>query len=324
MNNNTKTSTAAVCVIIAAYNAEGTIARAIASALAQPEVAEVIVVDDASKDNTVKAAHAANDGSNRLKILVQNINRGPSAARNRAIMESVSPWIAILDADDFFLPGRIRDMLAYSENADMIADDMWQVSENAVDAPRKSLLGKTLSQPKTVSFSEFVLSNVTRPGHDRGELGFIKPLIRRSFLDANNIRYQENMRLGEDFELYARALALDAKLVLAPVQGYVSVIRASSLSGQHSEQDLKNLRDCDRQLLSNLPLCEADVNALRRHYLSIDCRLQWRLLITAVKTKNMRAALSTFLRPYPVPAYLFKQLALQVYLRSFPMKSKPL
>jgi succinoglycan biosynthesis protein ExoU len=65
---------AAIGVVIAAWNAAPTIGRAIASALVQPEVAEVIVVDDASADETMAAALAADDG--------------PAAARNRAIAES--------------------------------------------------------------------------------------------------------------------------------------------------------------------------------------------------------------------------------------------
>ena len=104
INNKTK-SLPGVAIIIAAYNAEDTIARAIHSALAEAEVAEVIVIDDASTDNTVKRAQEAKDGSGRLHVLLQPNQAGPSAARNRAIRESTSPWISILDADDFLLPG---------------------------------------------------------------------------------------------------------------------------------------------------------------------------------------------------------------------------
>jgi len=309
-----------VCVIIAAYNAQATIARAIQSALNQPEAAEVIVVDDASTDDTVHIARAVFDSRGRLKVLVQPRNCGPSAARNRAIRESTSPWIAILDADDFFLPGRIKGLLTFSDNADLIADDMWQVAENAVEGPRKSLLGTPLMEPRTIRFAEFVLSNVTRRGRNRGELGFIKPLMRRQLLADHNIIYQEHMRLGEDFELYARALALGARLILIPAQGYISVVRPNSLSGQHSETDLMHLRDCDNILESSVPLSKTDKKVLRQHYKSVDCRLQWRLLIIAFKNKDISGAMSTFLRPWPVPLYLFEQLLLQVYLRSIPNK----
>ncbi|RUY70024.1 glycosyltransferase, partial [Mesorhizobium sp. M7A.F.Ca.CA.001.13.1.1] len=58
-----------VCVIIAAKNAAATIAVAIASALREPEVAEVVVVDDASTDDTAGVARSADDGSGRLSVM---------------------------------------------------------------------------------------------------------------------------------------------------------------------------------------------------------------------------------------------------------------
>ncbi|WP_337184212.1 glycosyltransferase, partial [Shinella sp.] len=69
-----------VCVIIAARNAEQTIGRAVRSALAEPEVDEVVVVDDASDDRTMAAAAAADDTTRRLDIIRFRTNRGPSAA----------------------------------------------------------------------------------------------------------------------------------------------------------------------------------------------------------------------------------------------------
>lgn len=304
-----------VTVIIAAYNAAATIARAVRSALEQPEVREVLVIDDASGDNTIDQARSADDKSGRLKILAQTKNAGPSAARNRAIGESSAPWIAILDADDFFLPGRISGLLAYTAQADMIADDMWQVPEGQEDGPRRNLLDKTFVAPCKISLKQFVLSNVTRRGRSRGELGFIKPVIRRSFLETNKLAYREEMRLGEDYEIYTRALALGARLELVPAQGYVSVVRANSLSGLHSETDLKNLRDCNLDLLK-LPLGPDDKKALQAHYRSVDCRLQWRNLILAVKNKDPKTAIQCFQRPWPVTLYLAVRLMEQFYHRT--------
>ena len=282
----------------------------------------MIVIDDASTDNTVKRAQEAKDGSGRLHVLLQPKNAGPSAARNRAIRESTSPWISILDADDFLLPGRTRGLLAYADEADLIADDLWQVPEDNINGPRRSLLGISLENPRPVSFNEFVLSNITQKGRLRGELGFIKPLMRRAFLDKHNIRYLEHMRLGEDYELYARALAHGARLLLTPAQGYISVMRKNSLSALHSETDLLHLRDCDDGLLGIPDLSKEDCNALRKHYLDMDCRLQWRLLIKAVKQRDAMAALRTFMRPYPVPLSNMQLLLEQAFIRTFRRKQK--
>lgn len=306
-----------VSVVIAAHNAANTIQRAVDSVLAQPQTAEVIVVDDASTDDTAARARAADDGSRRVKVLSLPVNAGPSAARNHAIGESKAPWIAILDADDYFLPGRLEKLLAFAAGADFIADDPLQEEESAAERRRKSLLNlHPATPPRQIGFSEFVLSNISDPARPRGELGFLKPLMRRDFLEAHGLRYQERLRLGEDYEFYARALAHGARFLLVPPQGYVAVMRPDSLSGRHTEADLRNLRDCDRALEGLAGLTAGDKTALRRHYLSVDCRLQWRLLINAVKERDAGAALGAFARPYPVPFYLLARLVEQLAVRT--------
>jgi succinoglycan biosynthesis protein ExoU len=310
MSNN------AVAIVIPAYNASATIARAVISALREPEVAEIIVVDDGSTDDTIASAISVADKSKRLRIIALNNNHGPSTARNRAIAESAAPWIGILDADDYILPGRFKPLLALADEADFIADDLWQVPESAHGKFTTSLFGDAISKPQAVSFIDFIESNVTRPNRQRGELGFIKPIMRRRFLENHQLRYQENLRLGEDYELYARALACGARMFLVPERGYVSVMRPNSLSGTHSIEDLRKLRDCDDSLASLPELTEEDRKALRQHYLSVDCRLQWRLLIEAVKQRDLRGCLTSFRRPHPIPSYLLSKLSRELAQRT--------
>ena len=110
----------------------------------------------------------------------------------------------------------------------------------------------------------------------------MKPLLRRRLLEAHGLHYREELRLGEDYELLARALALGARCVMIPAHGYVSVWRENSLSGRHSVEDLRNLRDCDATLAALPGLAAADLVALRRHANDIECRLQGRLLFEAI------------------------------------------
>ena len=77
-----------VTIILPAYNAEKTIARAIQSARCQEySDLEIIVIDDGSSDSTLNICNALADKDNRLKIWHIN-NSGPSAARNYGLSQA--------------------------------------------------------------------------------------------------------------------------------------------------------------------------------------------------------------------------------------------
>lgn len=94
-----------VCIIIAAMNAADTIAKAVASALAEPEATEVVVIDDGSSDGTAAVARGADDGTGRLTVVRFEANRGPSAARNHAISISQSPFLRCWTRTTSSFPG---------------------------------------------------------------------------------------------------------------------------------------------------------------------------------------------------------------------------
>ncbi len=99
-----------VSAIIAVYNGEGCVARAIDSVLAQQfESFELIVVDDASRDATPRVLAGYGD---RLRVIRRKKNRGLAAARNRAVDRAHGAFVAFLDADDVWLPGRLAKTVA--------------------------------------------------------------------------------------------------------------------------------------------------------------------------------------------------------------------
>jgi succinoglycan biosynthesis protein ExoU len=301
-----------VAIVIAAFNAEATIAGAVRSALAQPEVGEVCVVDDASSDSTLAAARACDLGDGRLEVISLPTNGGPSAARNVAIEATRSTWIGVLDADDQLLGSRVGALLAHARDSDVIADMLTRVADHVAAAATAPAAGPARVL-EVLTLERFVLGNLT-PRTGALELGFLKPLMKRSFLDARGLRYRADMRLGEDYELYARVLAHGARFVLTEPAGYLSVAREGSLSAKHSEVDLLSLRDCDLDLPEIRPLSPEERRALRRRRASVDCRLQWRLMINAVKARDVRAALNTFRSP-ATALYLSARLAEQAWLR---------
>lgn len=93
-----------ISVVIPAFNAAWCIQRAINSVLEQDhKPAEVIVVDDGSKDNTSLVLA----GFNEEIHIVKKENGGLSSARNAGIREATGSHVAFLDADDWWLPGKL-------------------------------------------------------------------------------------------------------------------------------------------------------------------------------------------------------------------------
>lgn len=98
-------SGATISAVIPAYNSAGTLARAVASALAQTcPPAEVIVVDDGSTDDTASVGASFGEPIR----LIRRENGGPGAARNTGIRAARGQWIGLLDADDAWLPHRLE------------------------------------------------------------------------------------------------------------------------------------------------------------------------------------------------------------------------
>lgn len=103
-----------VSVIIPAFNSACTVEETLESVRAQTcSVTEVIVVDDASTDNTVAVVDRWFDRTGVCgRVLRSEENAGPAAARNRGVRDAKGDWIAFLDADDAWLPHRLSLQLA--------------------------------------------------------------------------------------------------------------------------------------------------------------------------------------------------------------------
>lgn len=268
-----------VCVIIPAYNAMATIRRAVASALCEPEVAQVIVVDDASGDDTAGAARAGDDGTGRLEVFSLEQNGGPSRARNFAIDRSSAPYIAILDADDFFLPGRFAALLSAPE-FDLVADNLVFVGADAVHRFDPARIASHRIPPRQLTAVDFVEGSISRSDRHKGELGFLKPLMSRAFLDQHGLRYAEGMRLSEDYDLYVRALITGARFRIVQECNYVAVESSGSLSDSHSVADLAAVEAAIARLRVQAPPGDRALqDALRRHHQQISRKYRHRAVL---------------------------------------------
>lgn len=182
-----------VTIILPAYNAEKTIARAIQSALCQEySDLEVIVIDDGSSDSTLKVCNALADKDNRLKVLHIN-NSGPSAARNYGLSQANGEFICFMDADDEMSPTMISQLVSsMQDGTDLVACGYKVRSNNGDYAFEQKLDGKSYPNNRLYEFIE-----------NLQEAKAFNPLwnkiFRRSIINDNNIKMDTTVDMGEDY-----------------------------------------------------------------------------------------------------------------------------
>ena len=114
-----------ISVIIPTYNCDRYIREAVESVLQQKDCNyEIVIIDDGSTDSTQEVLEPYSD---RINYIVQ-ANQGVAAARNHGIAEANGDLIAFLDADDYFLPGKLSAQSAiFAKRPDLgIVHSGWQ------------------------------------------------------------------------------------------------------------------------------------------------------------------------------------------------------
>ncbi|WP_239806519.1 glycosyltransferase family 2 protein [Croceicoccus hydrothermalis] len=183
-------------VVIAAFNAERTIAEAIDSVLAQTEQDfEIIVIDDGSTDGTLLAAMKRAETDDRIKLISRN-NSGVSAARNCGVGNSRGRMLAFLDADDAWHPEKLETHRRLHEADNTLAASFARIAfcPDSTDALRP---GRTVS---TVTGKDCTLNDVVI----ENAVCTMSNLVVSHAAFAMVGRFDETMRYVEDQDLLAR------------------------------------------------------------------------------------------------------------------------
>jgi glycosyltransferase involved in cell wall biosynthesis len=182
-----------VSVVIPTYNLARFLPEAIASVRAQgwPDI-EIIVVDDGSTDDTPDVLESlSREGGVRV---FRQENAGASAARNRGIQEARKEWIAFLDADDFWLAGKLAaqfDALEGKPSAAFSYSDQRLRFKDGSERDRASRATDALLLPQMLVGNIFATPTV---------------IVHRDCFDAVGL-FDTRLRTGEDWDMWMRLAA---------------------------------------------------------------------------------------------------------------------
>ena len=146
-----------------AYNSADFITDSIQSVMQQTHQNwELLIIDDASLDNTVSIIKKFETLDSRIKLFQNNENKGTGISRNVGIKDAQGAYIAFLDSDDLWLPKKLEVQLAFMQAHDLV---MTYSSYYLIDEYGKDLNKKVEALP-TLSFQKLLKSNYV--GHLTG------------------------------------------------------------------------------------------------------------------------------------------------------------
>ena len=191
-----------VSVVMPAYNVAWCIGRAVDSVLAQDfRARELIVVNDGSTDGT----RALLEGYGAAISVVDQENRGMSAARNAGIRSARGTYVAFLDSDDWWLPGKLTQQVALMQGRPEIG--FCSTVVRVEDGDGRLLNLWRCPNGSTEILATLFAQNAAIAG------GCSAVMVRKDLIDRVGL-FDESLRGFEDPDLWIR---------LAAVSGYACI-----------------------------------------------------------------------------------------------------
>lgn len=181
-----------VSVIMSTYNDEKFLAQAIESILNQSfNDFEFIIINDFSKDDSLKIIKSYMKRDNRIKLINNAQNLGPAASRNSGIKKAMGDYIAIMDGDDISMPNRLElqyKFLESNDNISLVGSAFSLISETG------SNLGKRSAPIKNEKIKKILPK--TNCIHN--------PTVM--FRNDKKTFYRSKFRYAQDYDLWLRLL----------------------------------------------------------------------------------------------------------------------
>ncbi len=176
-----------VSIVTPSYNSSKHLSECINSVINQTYTNwEMIIVDDCSSDDSFQIAKEFSQTDSRIKTLQNNENKGSAISRNRAIKEAKGKYIAFLDSDDSWKPGKLEKQISYMETTGALFTygDYLVVDKNTGEVV------KSIDIPDQLSYKDLLRSC---------PIGCLTAAFNREVLGKV---YMPNIRQGQDWGLW--------------------------------------------------------------------------------------------------------------------------
>lgn len=229
---------AEISVIIPTFNRSAMLQRALQSVLEQDHPSfEVIVVDDGSTDDTISRIPTGG----RVKLLVHPSNRGVSAARNTGITYCSGRYVAFLDSDDYWLPGKLRRQARFFAT---------HPSAVACQSEERWIRGGRRVSPR--NRHKKISGDIFEPSLERCLVSPSSVMLKKTLFDEVGL-FDEMLPACEDYDLWLR-IACRHPVYLIPEELSVREGgRKDQLSASFAAMDLFRIRSLVK-LLRYAPL----------------------------------------------------------------------
>lgn len=268
--------TGVVSIIVPAYNAEEHLSECLDSILVQPEVGEVIVIDDGSTDGTRQLVEGYISSDSRVRALFQK-RKGVSVARNNGIACAAKRWLAFVDSDDVIPEGAFGRLLgsAKKHNADMVYGNYGVFRKGEVSSwsnEFKSLDCGCIS-------AKYVLRSLADVNPCSVSGSCCRVIFKGSFLKENSISFPEGIAMSEDFAFILECLSSNPSVAYVDAPVYLVRREGGSTTQRYMPslaRDMSYVNGCLRKA------CEGD-SALMGLCLECEANTAWTICVNPYK-----------------------------------------
>ena len=220
-------------VVIPTWNRAHIVCEAVDSALAQrPGEVEVIIVDDASTDGTADLLKKT--FGSRIHLLPLASRRGPGGARNAGALLACGEYLAFLDSDDIWLPGKLdaeQRVFADFPEANAVISDSYSFFEGEPDGSSRfaenGLLAATQGRVRLADECDWLWTNSMNTAHLCGIT-----LRRKALAQLGRKLFTTDLVCCEDWEFQMRLYQLGNVVVLPEVYSWVRRFNDGSRLGR--------------------------------------------------------------------------------------------